>query len=165
LATALADEDSEVRAQAALALGNCGLAAKPVVGQLIEALQDESGWVRLRAAWAVWRSDQRAAPIVQVVTDLLDNEDEELRVSALYYLAPGDVGGEGPRCLINALANDDESVRLIAIDYLSQLGLAAKDAVPALTELTKHTDWITRMRASQALDVIDPRGTHSDSEP
>ena len=71
LIKALQDQEWEVRASAALALGDIGADAKDAVPALVKALQDQDEWVRSRATLALGRIGGGAKDAVPALIQLL----------------------------------------------------------------------------------------------
>jgi HEAT repeat protein len=75
----LKDEDSNVRQEAAAALGNLGPLAKPAIPALSETLNDQDSTVRYRAVEALGRIGPKA---VGVIVEALTNDDPRVRSCA-----------------------------------------------------------------------------------
>ena len=78
------DEDSSVRSNAAIALGNIGEDAKDAVPALIQALQDQNSEIRYHAAMALGEIGSGAADAVSALIQAL--QDQDVRVIAAYAL-------------------------------------------------------------------------------
>ena len=86
LIKALQDQEWEVRASAALALGNIGGGAGDAVPALIKALQDQDKWVRSRAASALGRIGGGAVDAVPALIQLLQDQSSDVRLNAAVAL-------------------------------------------------------------------------------
>ena len=84
LIKALQDQEWEVRASAALALGNIGGGAGDAVPALIKALQDQDEWVRSRAAVALGRIGSK--DVVPVLIQALNDQSVSVRGNAAKVL-------------------------------------------------------------------------------
>jgi hypothetical protein len=60
------------------------------------------------------------------------------------------------RALLGALKDKDKTVRAQAARALGRLGPAAREAVPALTALSRESDLIVAREAREALQAIGP---------
>ena len=144
LIQALRDSDREVRACAAVALGELG--DRRGVEPLIAALKDESEQVRRRAAEALGElGDARA---VEPLIALLKDGYWVVRCYAAEALAKlGDA--RGVEVLIAALKDESELVQRYAAVVLGQLGDAR--GVEPLKELLGDEDASVRAAAAEAL--------------
>ena len=86
LIKALQDQEWEVRASAALALGNIGGGAGDAVPALIQLLQDQDEWVRSRAASALGRIGGGAVDAVPALIQLLQDQSSDVRLNAAVAL-------------------------------------------------------------------------------
>jgi HEAT repeat protein len=121
----LKDKDEGVRLHAAKSLGQMGAGAKAALPALLAAAKDPDPDVR--------RVAERAAETVREA--LGQGKDDVAR-------------------LVEELRDRDEAVRLKAAKVLGRLGVAAKSAVPALSDATKDPDDDVRRVAKDALDKI-----------
>jgi HEAT repeat protein len=126
----LKDRSAKIRAHAAAALGEIGPAAKPAVAALAELLKDTDSTVRRQAVKAVMKIHPGPQVMVPLCVKLLEDPDPGVRVRVLNAIA--DAGPRAVPGLIKALKND--KVAYWACLVLREMGPAAKDAVPALTE-------------------------------
>merc|ERR1719321_993336 len=93
IATALTDDDHEVRKTAAQTLASLGEAAGPVAaGTLAETLKHDNWKVRLRAAEALGGLKKGGASHAHVLVQALQDDNAEVRTAAAKAL--GDVAGE-----------------------------------------------------------------------
>jgi hypothetical protein len=138
LCETLKDEDANVRAEAASALGE--LYDEHGVEPLMEALKDEDARVRMKAAYALGvLQDERA---VEPLMEALKDEDAKVRVTVVWHLAR--LGGDfrrdeeiaGP--LIEMLRDVDADVRSQAAYVLG--GVRDERAVEPLIEALKDPD-------------------------
>ncbi len=149
--TLTTDEERVVRANCARALGS--LRDPRAIEALIQALDDDADLVRRSAASAIgyigYPLDEAIAALVKTLTT-----DEERDVRASCADALGNLGD--PRALealIQAL-DDDENVRLAAVDALRKLGSDASPAIPLLIEAMRDADRLFAVRVADALRSI-----------
>jgi HEAT repeat protein len=126
LAEVLADKNARTRALAAEALGNMGEPARSALPRLEGLLKDPDGNVRVVAALAVWKLDPGRAADTVAV-------------------------------LTEGLKRKDKwSIRLDSVVKLAQMGQAAKQAIPALTDMLKDIHGDIRQGAARALAEMGP---------
>ena len=90
---------------------------------------------------------------LQLYIKQLTHHDPDARYWAVIYLEHA-ADPESVPALILALASDDLYLRGGAAKALAAIGVAASDAIPALTECLKHEDpWVCRT-AEYALERI-----------
>jgi HEAT repeat protein len=141
LVAALADAESDVRAEAARALGETGAAAVPVLPALSALLADPDPLAREQAARALGRIGSPAPELVHGLQDLLADPFDYVRAAAAEALAglgaaavPGDpaTGGNGRAAeapaideLLARLADGSDFSRTEAAWLLAKHGAAA----------------------------------------
>jgi len=114
-------DSSTVRAAAADALGQIGMAANPAIPSLRKLMtSDHDDQVRVAAARAVYRIRTKDAEAFDVIVSVLSDR----------------TGEEGPKSAAYALAS---------------IGREARAAVPGLMEAMKHRNYWVREAATQAL--------------
>lgn len=126
----LADPSAEVRARAAQSLGALGEAAKPAAAELTALLNDDDPAVRRQAVGALAAIQPEPEVMIPLFTKLLEDSDPGVQLRVLQALA--DAGEAAVPGLIKAL--DADETEYWACVVLRDIGPAAKDAVPALTE-------------------------------
>ena len=90
---------------------------------------------------------------LQIYIKQLGHQDPEARYWAVAYLEQA-ADPESVQALIQTLSDGDLYVRGAAARALANIGPAASDAVPALTECLKHEDaWVCKC-AEYALEKI-----------
>jgi HEAT repeat protein len=144
LVAALSDENWNVRAWSACALGESG--DRRAVEPLIAALDDSVGQVRLDAAEALGRIGDRRA--IGALVTILDDPDEWLRLYAVRALGHL-VTGEAFAPLVNALDDPHIDVRCQALYALSES--AGPAAVDLLLARTTDPNTVVRTAAVLAL--------------
>lgn len=92
LMTALRDDDMEVRAATASALGTLGNEA--VIPDLLSTLKDEDMWVRLAAATGLGDIDEKS--VIPELIRLLSHDNSQIREAAALALGAIDYSGEIP---------------------------------------------------------------------
>jgi HEAT repeat protein len=150
LLMALVDEDADVRAAVAEALGESG--GDEVVAPLLLVLKDEDPAVRCAALKSLGKL--RPAGARQAIVELLDSPgDGLLTISALNTLA--EIDGEGASEPVKkALANPDEEVVKTAMDILSRFGDDWLDEYREM--LLCHPHWDVRRNFIRVL--VENRG-------
>ncbi len=185
LATALASSDAELRWRAALALECVGPDAASAVPALVKALQDKDPNVQAHAAHALGQIGVNSSSVVDglaghiaaadpvvrravisalgrlhpdpkttipLMVTALEDADPAVVMPALQTLAEG--GAESVPALIEAL--EHPKGRYWATLVLTEMGPAAKDAVPALSKSLADKDPEVRMQSVMALGAIGP---------
>ena len=117
-------------------------------------LNDERHWlVRREAIRVSGQLGGVAKPVVPVLfKELKQSVNRRYAVTSLNQIKSTDASHLS--AIVNALSYDDNDARIIAANYLGQLGNAAKSAAPELQELTKHNDAKVRSAAESALKRI-----------
>ena len=129
----LKDKSAKVRAHAALALGAIGSAAKDSAPALAELLKDPDDTVRRTALRAIRAIHPGPKVMIPICTKLLEDPDPAIRGRILNAIA--ERGVEAVPGLIEGLK--DDKAAFWALIVLREIGPAAKDAVPAITEKLK----------------------------
>jgi HEAT repeat protein len=155
----LADDDAEVRIEAAYALIHLAGDAQAALDPLIAALQhDTDPTVRRYAAMALGRLGPAGQPAIPALAEALKDGHAPVRAEAADAL-----GRLGTRVetetvvnlLIGALSDPEPEVRKEAAEALEGIGPRAKAAVPALTTLEqKDPSPQVRQEAKEALEAI-----------
>lgn len=181
----LHDDDAEARAAAGYAISLFGNKAKAAVPALEMALQDQHAQVREAAAYALGSMEKAAANTLPKLIDLIQDPEYDVQTVAFRAaLAVGaddprlmkalrDANKKGKWAvpfmlkefaknpqdavdhLIKKLEGKDSGQRLSAAWALGQIGLPAKDAVPALEKALKDPQPQARVVAFMALRQIN----------
>ncbi|MFN3244001.1 MAG: HEAT repeat domain-containing protein [Planctomycetota bacterium] len=142
LSKLLADDDGDVRAMAARALGDAR--ADGSLPQLTDRLQDDNSRVKREAAFALARLGAMAAPATDRLFDAArhnDDRDAVLRHALVYAL-----GQTAPREQLVRRIDD----RSRAVQRAALLALARKGA-PEVARFLKHPDEQFRFEAARAI--------------
>jgi HEAT repeat protein len=141
----LGDENAELRAYSALALGKiCKPSAdagvpvpEAVVPALRSSMTDTDGLVRVWSALAMFRILPQAEPEIKVIADVLENMGKsQVRIqAAVAIIKIGPRAKDAVPALITAL--DSPGVRRHAAYALGAIGPEAGDAIGALTEVSR----------------------------
>ncbi|MDB5391657.1 MAG: repeat protein [Planctomycetaceae bacterium] len=137
----LTDRDGDVRAVAATATGNLGIAALPAIPQLTKQLKsDPQKEARETAARALGRIGKAAPKDRSMVEPLTvaakEDADPVTRVVALGALAMIDVAlADQILALRKFLHHDEALVRMKASHALGMIGLPAKAAAPEIVKV------------------------------
>ncbi|MBW3598196.1 MAG: HEAT repeat domain-containing protein [Planctomycetes bacterium] len=161
LTSSLQDEDGEVRAAAAEALGKIGDRNPNIVASLLELIDHEQNDAVLHAAMAALRRlgvprDADPAPLLRA----LNSDEESVRQEAAWLL--GELTPQDGKldlvaaALIDALSDESRGVREIAYGSLGQLGRGRPQITLALLPLLESEDADYRYRAAYALSLIGP---------
>lgn len=153
---ALADKDSVVRGEAAIALAAIGPPAASAVPQLqkIVADQMEDPGARYSAAYALGRIGEAAAPALDMLRGLSESDDELMATVAVWAALKIEPGNTEffetamPR-LRKALQAESDLARLEAAVALGEIGSHAKTAIPIL-EVIEEDDPVRAVRAAAA---------------
>lgn len=129
---------SEVREDAAWALGRISADSKTTVPVLIGLLKDKDLSVKSHAALALGEIGPEAKTAIPALTEWLEDKDSRRREDAVRAL--GGIGPEAIPALLKALRDGDKSVRYAAVEALGNMGPQAKSAVPALLDLNKSKE-------------------------
>lgn len=148
----LKDENALVRAHAAHALGSIGAVNDAVVPELARTLGDADPIVRRAAIRALQKIRPGADVIVPLVTKLLEDNEPSVVLHALQSLS--EIGDRAMPLIISALGKPKSCYWACVI--LSEMGPAAKSAVPALSRVLQDKDPEDRMQALIALGEIGP---------
>jgi HEAT repeat protein len=138
-----ADEDLEVRSNAALCLANIGGDdAKPAVPVLRDALKNGDIYLKRLVALSLRQVGPNARPALPELCKALKNPDAELRLNAAYGL--GGLKGEGQDAvpdLVRVVADpkEDYQVRVAAAMSLQTIG-NCDQAVRAIPDLVRVLD-------------------------
>lgn len=157
----LESRDMEVRRRAAHYLGDIGPSAESAVYPLLTLLSDPDATVRFRAAEALAAIDPDATePAIPVLQRSVVNSELAfpLRSTAVALLVGLDPGSEAKAVagLIEGLHAQDRTMRAESILLLKQIGLPAKPALPALTEIWRNPKDSNSLHAGEAIRQIDP---------
>jgi HEAT repeat protein len=153
----LSSKDFHLRQQAAVQLGNLGLAAREAVPGLAKLLHDVAPEVRQSAAKAL---GQIGKPAVPALTEALRDRDADARKNAARTLARlGSDAVPAVPALSKALKDHEVSVRASAAYALGEIGPAAREAAPALARALRDSAKSVRNEAALALGQIGPEAT------
>ncbi|MEX2113458.1 MAG: HEAT repeat domain-containing protein [Pirellulales bacterium] len=157
LVKTLADPSPKVRAHAAHALGQIGKPAEKAVAPLAELVKDPDAVVRREALDAVLAIGAAPEITMPLVVKLLEESEPAIRVRILNTIS--ETGAPAVPRLIGALKNDKAAywACLVAQD----MGLVAKEAVPALTQRIKDRRPQVRREAILALAAMDAAAKQS----
>jgi hypothetical protein len=140
-------------------LMNIGPPAKAAVPVLWSCFNDTNLDIRVLGAVALWKIDGQTNQAVVMLREALAVKGYSyMRGRAFFYLHQIDPHDESLiPIMIARLEGTDDSMRLAAVSMLGNYGAAAKDAVPALTNLmTNSTSRELHDRVLVALKRIDP---------
>ncbi len=158
---ALKDNNANVRAAAANALKLMRDSAKSAIPALLNALSDKDADVRSCVIVAL---DELGAgkTAVPEVSRLIHDREVKVRQPAFNYLdrLNAEEIMEAIPPLIAALKEPDASIQYRAVGLLARIGPAAKEAIPALSELLRSDNDQVRSRAVEAIKAISPKGRY-----
>ncbi len=145
---ALEDEDSDMRTQAAHALGT--IEDSESVGRLGEALRDEEATVREQAAWALGMIEDASA--VPMLASVLEDPSSGVRTQAVWAL--GMIESEAAVADLIRIANDASPE--VRQQLAWALGMIESDAAVATLERTLGDEEAqVREQAAWALGMIE----------
>jgi len=145
---ALDDEQSQVRMQAASALGNIG--SKEAVDPLITALADPNDWVRVQVAEAIGKLGNPFT--AQILAQHLETESDS-HVRATLVKALGKIGDEKIAPLLAVYLEDKDSrVRANCVEAMTQLRTSTGNLKSAFLKLAD--DPSNRVRANVAVALL-----------
>ena len=116
---------------------------------------------RIAAAEALYHIAPRSNEVVVALVAAMRDTSGEVQSSAAVALST--VGVRAVPGLIEALGDDHESVRMIALTLLAERGADAAPAAPAIARLLADVSEQVRLAAAQALQRIGPAAR--DAEP
>src|SRR5262245_28038760 len=181
----LDDDDADIRTAAGFAVSLFGSKAKAVIPTLEAALEDEDKNVREAAAYALGSMEQTAAKSLPKLIDLIQDPEYDVQAAAFRAAIAVGTGdprlmkalreanhkgkwavpfmlrefAKNPQAavdhLIKKLEEKDAGQRLSAAWALGQIGLPARDAIPALEKALKDPLPQTRVLAFMALRQIN----------
>lgn len=151
VADALADKDSSVRAQAASILGQIGPEAKPQIQRLVPLLQDPELEVRVNTAVALWRIDGQTAGLPVLIAALKRPlRTQHTRTFAMKTPAHGQQSRRKDNAWVRTPI--DRRVGYAAVlDSVAEMGAAARQAAPVITDLLTHAPEDVNLAAARAL--------------
>jgi HEAT repeat protein len=158
LTSALAASDTNLRINAAVALGTIGPDSAAAIPALLTAIADMSAGqegVRQQAAFALGRIGQATAEVLQGLSRTIADPHRDPRRFAARAL--GDLGRGAETAvgtLIGALGDEDMFVRQDAAEALGKIGGPVAQIVPALVGQLSDEGWHVRLTAGQALGRI-----------
>src|SRR5262245_44994643 len=152
LRKAAADENPAVRAQAIFALGRLSANDQPTIEAIVGRLTDKEVTVRRASVRALQMIKPDRKVSIPLVVKLLEDADPNVAMLALSAIAEG--GPEVVPVLTEALEHSE--ARYWACLALSEIGAAAKPAVPGLTKVLADERPEVRLQATIALAEIGP---------
>jgi predicted NACHT family NTPase len=165
LLSALKDENSGVRREAAEALRALGAGSETVLQALIGALKDEDSGVRREAAEALGDLGPGSETVLQALIDALKDENSDVRWAAVQAVRALGSGLETVlQALIGALKDENSDVRWAAAEALGDLGPGSETVLQALIDALKDensyvlgTAWNTLKKLSMRLEQPQSR--------
>ncbi|NEO79532.1 HEAT repeat domain-containing protein [Moorena sp. SIO4G3] len=155
----LKDENSDVRREAADALGELGNSSETVIKALLERLQDKDFSVRANAARALGNLGKSSETVVKALLALLQNDHSYASVDDLHRRASaaralGNLGKSSETLittLLERLENDHSYVRGWAAGALINLGNSSETVLTTLLELLQDKNPWVHGNAADAL--------------
>lgn len=155
LAEALTNKNWLVQMWAANAVRTVGPAAKTVIPRLIVVFRDDTHYAQNSAARALGALGPEAVAAVPALVEKLRTKEgsDPVAVDAAEALWNINRDARSIPALTKLLAVED--CRVPAAEALGRIGSAAREAVPALRELTKNRDGDIRRAATEALRKLN----------
>lgn len=155
LESALADDATPVRIQAARALGRIGSPAAAVAPALIGLLKDADETVRCQAAEALGQVGGKEGATVAALVELLQDASAPVKASAARALgALKKAAAPAVAALVPLLQDREESVRTAAAEAIAQVGPLNGAATDTLVEGLASPDTVVRAQTAEALGTI-----------
>jgi HEAT repeat protein len=131
----LGNKDAEVRRAAAKEIGELGADGKAAVPALRKSLRDSDLFVRRFSAEALGQIGVEAKAAIPELALAMNDEKKEVALAAVEAL--GKMGASSIQALTSAIkdTNKDPAIRKQAALGLGKIGLPARSAVPALTDV------------------------------
>jgi HEAT repeat protein len=145
------DRDARVRVHAVRGLWRREGQPRTVTPLLNDAVSDRDPLVRQTALETLGEMPLDAA-VIGLLVKAFDDRDPSVRAAGLAGLFRG--GQSSVQPLVETLSHKNPRVRAGVARALGRIGPTAKDAVPALTELSKDRDESVRNSAEMALRQI-----------
>lgn len=148
----LQNEDDSVRYYAIEALGQ--IASDTSTNALIKVLEDKNYRFRQKAIEALGHIKSESA--IPHLIKILQQEDEKHSVRCSAARALGEIGSKiAVHVLITVLQDESRYSPYISSSAANALGcIGSENAIPALTEAQKSTNYFLRSSASDALSII-----------
>lgn len=155
LVQALGDENAEVWSAASWAIGDIPPAEK--VSILLQALENDDWRVRKGAAQALEQlgPEKAADAVPSLIHSLNKDENTNVRLAVAAALRRMKTADAIP-AFSRALNDEDERIRQISAQALTEIGSEAADAVSALIPGLEDEDKAVRWAVAQALAAIGP---------
>ncbi len=147
LAAALEDKDLYVAFWAAATIGAIGPDAAKAVPNLKQALGSDRKWLRQAAAYALGRIGAPAEAAIPALCKAWRDEFPPVRLNAVFALSRIDPGRKDARAiLLQALVNEEDGVRDLAVEALRQQISNADELFPELLRVAaqgrKEAFWL-----------------------
>ena len=150
------DRDTVVRLQSVITLGVLGPSSKLVkLDHLQELLKDRDSGIRANAVEALGRFGARASKAVTNLQRALKDQDGIVRRLAAASL--GQIGASGLSALAAALDDKDYDVRRSAVVVMGNMGIAAREALPALRKALDDKDEEVVAAAAVSVKKVEVR--------
>ncbi len=157
----LKDDDQRVRSSVCWALSRLGCTTPGVVHILLTALGVDDWLVRDSVTRALSDLGQVRPEVVGVLLSALDKDNWRVRHHAICVLEdlgqmPSRMGewAQVVRALLDALEDENTTVRASAAEALGSLSVATPEAIERLLAMLKSDDWRTSAAAARALGAL-----------
>ncbi len=155
LESALADDSTAVRVQAAMALGRIGPAAAAAAPRLLALLRESDETVRCQAATALGEVRGEPEAAITALVEMLGDSSAPVKTSAALALgAMEKAASRAVEGLVPLLQDRDESVRTAAAEAIARLGPLDEAATDALVLGLNSVDNVVRAQTAEALGAI-----------
>lgn len=153
LIAAMKDADGSVRAAAVDAFWRLRLPPQETTSHLVAALKDDEWPVRQAATAGLERLGSRAVDAVPILVKLLSSSEDRFAAFSALRRIDKALPSHVP-ALTLSLESDSDFEKAGAARMLAKIGKEAKDALPKLEELAKHSDRRVRDAAEDAIKEI-----------
>jgi HEAT repeat protein len=171
LIDALRDNDDEIRLWAAITLGQIGPNAVSAVEPLLASVRDEEhlvvGVSAIKALGEIGPVATAALPVLASMVDDPHHISHVMATHAFWRIGPkgrAEASIVVPRLIDRLSASKDTRERAWVAEIFTEMGAAAREAIPALSMAAGDPEHEVRYAASNALRVMKGEGVDLESD-